>query len=41
VPSAELSARIIHTLISNESMSKLMRSFNAEKYLKSPNLFNQ
>jgi ribose-phosphate pyrophosphokinase len=41
VPSAELSARIIRTLISNESMSKLMRSFDAEKHLKSPNLFNQ
>ena len=40
VPSAEFSARIIHTLRSNESMGRLMLSFNAEKYLKSPNLFN-
>jgi hypothetical protein len=36
-----LSARIIRTLVANESMSKLMRNFNAEIYLKSPNLFNQ
>jgi ribose-phosphate pyrophosphokinase len=41
VPSAELSARIIRTLMANESMSKLLRSFNAEIYLKSPNLFSQ
>ncbi|MDR2617660.1 MAG: ribose-phosphate diphosphokinase [Treponema sp.] len=41
VPSAELSARIIRTLVANDSMSKLMRNFNAEIYLKSPNLFNQ
>ena len=40
VPSAELSARIIHTLMSNESMGKLMLPFNAEAYLKSPNLFS-
>jgi ribose-phosphate pyrophosphokinase len=39
VPSAELSSRIISSLITNESIGKLMRSFNAEKYLKSPNLF--
>jgi len=40
VPSAELSAKIIRTLMTNESMGKLMQAFNAEKYLKSPNLFN-
>jgi len=40
VPSAELSAGIIRILILNESMSKLMRHFSAEKYLKSPGLFN-
>ena len=39
VPSTELSARIIRTLISDETMSKLLIQFNAEKYLKSPNLF--
>ena len=41
VPSAELSARIIRTLINKESMGKLMISFNAEKYLKSPGLFRE
>jgi ribose-phosphate pyrophosphokinase len=41
VPSAELSARIIRTIVSNASMSKLMRPFDAGIYLKSPNLFNQ
>jgi ribose-phosphate pyrophosphokinase len=42
VPSAELSAKIVRTLMANESMSKVMRSFNAEIYLKSPGLlFNQ
>jgi ribose-phosphate pyrophosphokinase len=41
VPSAELSARVIRTLANNASMSKLMRDFEAEKYFKSPNLFNQ
>jgi ribose-phosphate pyrophosphokinase len=41
VPSAELSARIIRTLVINESMSKLMRTFDASIYLKSPGLFNQ
>jgi ribose-phosphate pyrophosphokinase len=40
VPSAELSARIISTLVMNASMSRVMRSFDAEKYLKTPNLFN-
>jgi ribose-phosphate pyrophosphokinase len=41
VPSAELSARIIRTIVGNASMSKLMRPFDAGIYLKSPNLFNQ
>ncbi|MDR1862899.1 MAG: ribose-phosphate diphosphokinase [Treponema sp.] len=41
VPSAELSARVISTLVSHTSMSKLMRNFNAEIYLRSPNLFNR
>ena len=40
VPSSELSARIIRTLFSNESMGKLLIPFNAETYLKSPNLFS-
>jgi ribose-phosphate pyrophosphokinase len=40
VPSAELSAGIIRILVLNESMGKLMRPFSAEKYLKSPGLFN-
>jgi ribose-phosphate pyrophosphokinase len=41
VPSAELSARIIRTIVGNASMSKLMRPFDAGIYLNSPNLFNQ
>jgi ribose-phosphate pyrophosphokinase len=41
VPSAELSARVIRTLVNYESMSKIMVDFNAERYLKRPNLFNQ
>lgn len=39
VPSAELSARVIHTFMTNESMGALMEPFNAEKYLRSPELF--
>jgi ribose-phosphate pyrophosphokinase len=39
VPSAELSAKIIRYVVSNESIGKLMRPFEAEKYLKSPTLF--
>lgn len=39
VPSAELSARVISALVTNESIGKLLRPFDAEKYLKSPNLF--
>jgi len=41
VPSAELSARILRTITANRSMAKVLRTFNAEIYLKSPNLFNQ
>jgi ribose-phosphate pyrophosphokinase len=41
VPSAELSAKIVRTIMTNNSMSKLFRPFNAEIYLKSPKLFNQ
>ena len=40
VPSAELSARIIRILVLNESLSKMLLPFSAEKYLKSPGLFN-
>ena len=40
VPSSELSATVIYTLVANESMGELMQSFNAEEYLKSPNLFS-
>jgi ribose-phosphate pyrophosphokinase len=40
VPSTELSARIIASFITHESIGKLMLSFDAEKYLKSPTLFN-
>ncbi|MDR2757934.1 MAG: ribose-phosphate diphosphokinase [Spirochaetaceae bacterium] len=41
VPSAELSAKVISTVITNSSMGKLLTAFNAEDYLKSPDLFNQ
>jgi ribose-phosphate pyrophosphokinase len=41
VPSAELSARIIRTIMTNSSMTKLLRPFNAQLYFKSPKLFNQ
>jgi ribose-phosphate pyrophosphokinase len=41
VPSAELSAKVIRTILTNGSMAKLLRDFNAELYLKSPTLFNQ
>ncbi|MDR2314100.1 MAG: ribose-phosphate diphosphokinase [Spirochaetaceae bacterium] len=41
VPSAELSARAIHTIAVNGSMAKLLREFNAETYLTSPSLLNQ
>ncbi|GHV93890.1 ribose-phosphate pyrophosphokinase [Spirochaetia bacterium] len=41
VPSTELSARIIRTIVTNTSMNKLLRHFDAGIYLRSPNLFNQ
>ncbi|MDR2094431.1 MAG: ribose-phosphate diphosphokinase [Treponema sp.] len=41
VPSSVLSAKVINTIISNNSMDKLLRDFNAEIYLKSPKLFNR
>jgi ribose-phosphate pyrophosphokinase len=41
VPSAELSAKIIRTMLTNGSMNKLFREFDAKIYLTSPNLFNQ
>ncbi|MDR2101250.1 MAG: ribose-phosphate diphosphokinase [Treponema sp.] len=41
VPSAELSAKIIRTILTNRPLGKLLRTFDAETYLKSPNLFNQ
>jgi ribose-phosphate pyrophosphokinase len=41
VPSAELSAKIIRTIVTNTSMSKLLRPFDASIYLKSPSLFNR
>jgi ribose-phosphate pyrophosphokinase len=41
VPSAELSAKIVRTIMTNNSMSKLLNPFNAEAHLKSPNLFNR
>jgi ribose-phosphate pyrophosphokinase len=41
VPSAGLSARIIRTIVTNASMSKLLAPFDAGTYFRSPNLFNQ
>jgi ribose-phosphate pyrophosphokinase len=41
VPSAELSARVIHAVVTGSPMSKLLRAFDAEIYLKSPNLFSR
>jgi ribose-phosphate pyrophosphokinase len=41
VPSAELSARIIRTIMTNDSMTRMLRPFNAQTYLMSPKLFNQ
>jgi ribose-phosphate pyrophosphokinase len=41
VPSAELSARIIMTIMTNSSMTKMLRPFNAQVYFRSPKLFNQ
>jgi ribose-phosphate pyrophosphokinase len=39
VPSARLSAEVISTIMTNNSMGKILGAFNAEEYLKSPNLF--
>jgi ribose-phosphate pyrophosphokinase len=41
VPSSELSARIIRAIVTNASMSKLLRPFDASLYFNSPKLFNQ
>jgi ribose-phosphate pyrophosphokinase len=41
VPSAELSAKIIRAIVTNASMSKLLRPFDASLYFSSPNLINQ
>jgi ribose-phosphate pyrophosphokinase len=41
VPSSELSARIIMTIMDNSSMTKMLRPFNAQLYFRSPKLFNQ
>ncbi|MDR2068421.1 MAG: ribose-phosphate diphosphokinase [Spirochaetaceae bacterium] len=41
VPSAELSAKVIRTIVTNSPLGKLLRTFNAELYFKSSNLFNQ
>ena len=40
VSSTELSARLIHTFMTNKSMSKIMESFDAESYLKTASLFS-
>ncbi|MCL2832985.1 MAG: ribose-phosphate diphosphokinase [Treponema sp.] len=40
VSSTELSAQLIHTFITNQSMSKIMEVFNAEEYLKTSSLFS-
>jgi ribose-phosphate pyrophosphokinase len=40
VPSAKLSAEVISTIMTNSSMGKLLEAFNAEEYLKSPDLFH-
>ena len=41
VSSTGFSAQIIRTIVTNKSMSKIFRPFDAGAYLKSPNLFNQ
>jgi len=40
VPSTKLSAKLIASLETNESIAKIMRVFSAEKYLRSPGLFS-
>jgi hypothetical protein len=41
VPSAELSAVVIRTIMTNNSIGTILTAFNAEEYLRSPDLFNQ
>jgi ribose-phosphate pyrophosphokinase len=41
VPSAELAARIVMTVMTNSSMTKMLRPFDARAYFRSPKLFNQ
>jgi ribose-phosphate pyrophosphokinase len=41
VPSAGLSARVVGSIVTNNSVSKLTPPFNAEAYFKAPGLFNQ
>jgi ribose-phosphate pyrophosphokinase len=40
VPSIDLSAKVIQTIVCNASMAKLLEDFNAEAYLGTPSLFN-
>ncbi|MDR0723430.1 MAG: ribose-phosphate diphosphokinase [Treponema sp.] len=40
VSSTELSAKIIRAIVSNSPISNLLQPFNAETYLRSPNLFH-
>jgi len=40
VPSISLSANIVRTIATNSSLSKLLRTFDAKKYLNKPNLFS-
>ncbi len=40
VPSVELSAKIIATIVENRPMGKILEDFNAEKYLKTRGLFS-
>ena len=40
VSSTELSSRLIHTFLTNNSIGELMEAFNAESYLKSSGLFS-
>ncbi|MDR2701667.1 MAG: ribose-phosphate diphosphokinase [Spirochaetaceae bacterium] len=40
VPSIDLSAKVIQTIVCNASMAKLLEDFDAEAYLGTPSLFN-
>jgi ribose-phosphate pyrophosphokinase len=40
VPSAKLSAEVIGTILTNNSIGELLRPFSASAYFKSPDLFN-